>query len=460
MSQEIFTRNLLPCKQLNRDLVLMKRKASILTFTATLLVLLLIVAPAPSLKAAYEAPQVQWEKAYGPYEGYSLVQTVDGGYAIAGQQAAFREFQQHLTSGWDNKTALLIKVDVSGNVEWTKAYDNEVGGGWRADSVVQTMDSGYTIIGLQQHRTTTKNIVLLIKTDSDGKIKWNTTIAWSGSTMECEGTLTRDGGYLIAGTSESEYPNQFGWLVKTDETGNALWNRTFGDSHTSARTVAEADDGGYVVAGSWENDCWFAKTDVNGNLQWNQTYDFRFSDEIWTEYRLLSIAQAVDGGYLLAGSNGHRGFLVKTNSEGVMEWNRPYEDDSAFVSIVQATNGYGYFAVGGFSYPSDAGSWFVRLDSSGNILWNSTNAIHDGKTSSINVARSVVKTSDGGYAVTGALNSTVWLVKFAPEPPASPDNTSPPPNHVSPQFPTAWIVAVVIIVVGIGLLVYFKKRKN
>jgi hypothetical protein len=446
----------------------MKRKASILTFTATLSVLLLIVAPAPSLKAAYEAPQVQWEKTYGPYEGYSLVQTDDGGYAIAGQQAAFREFQPHLTSGWENKTALLIKVDASGNVEWTKTYNNEVGGGWRADSVVQAMDSGYTIIGLQQGRTTTKNIVFLIKTDKQGNIQWNTTIAWQGSIMSCEGVLTNDGGYLTAGSSRyGETQSGMAWILKTDENGNTLWNRTFGNFGSTqlwsvrALAVAEADDGGCLVAGDWMSNCWFAKTDVNGNLQWNQTYDITFNDKNEGGDAVGCIVKVEDGGYILGGRTNTRGFLIKTNSEGEMEWNRPYLDYSVFLSIVTASSGDGYFAIGGFNNPSDDGPWFVRLDASGNLLWNSTFGLKSGNSDNTNSVRSVVKTSDGGYAVAGALNSTIWLVKFAPEPPVLPDNTSPPPDHVSPQFPTAWIMAVaIIVVVGIGLLVYFKKRKR
>jgi hypothetical protein len=142
-----------------------------------------------------------------------------------------------------------------------------------------------------------------------------------------------------------------------------------------------------------------------------------------------------------------------------MEWNRPYEDDSVFVSIVQTANGYGYFAVGGFSYPSDAGAWFVRLDSSGNILWNSTSAIQYGKTSAINVARSVIKTSDGGYAVVGALNSTVWLVKFAPDL-ATPGPPTPEPTTPEFQDFLVFVVSAVVVlsVVIVGVLVFRRKK--
>ena len=103
------------------------------------------------------------------------------------------------------------------------------------------------------------------------------------------------------------------------------------------------------------------------------------------------------------------------------------------------------------------------MDSSGNILWNSTSAIQDGKTSAINVARSVVKTSDGGHAAVGALNSTVWLVKFAPESTALPDETSSPPDYIPYLSPTGWLVTIIVVVavVGVGLLLYFiRPRKN
>ena len=441
--------------------MLMKRKASALTFTVMLVVLLLIAAFVPSLNAAYEAPQVQWQKTYGPYEGYSLVQTADGGYIVAGQQAAWNTVLQHGTSGWTNFTALLLKVDGSGNLQWTKTYDSEVGAGLSARSVFQTKDSGFAFIGPRLGG------VFLIKTDAEGNMQWNTTIAWSGGNLLSNGIYTSDGGYLLVGTNRVvDGPNGYGWLVKTDENGNTLWNKTFGVlysssySYVDARVVAEDSDGGYLVAGNWIRDAWFAKFNRDGAVLWNQTYDIQYTEDSWTEYQVLSIAKTVDGGFILAGGNGHRGFLLKTTSEGVMEWNRHYVDGSAFSSIVPAASGVGYLAVGGFGDPYDV--WFVRLDSSGDLLWNSTYNIPRGDYRHQNAARSVVGTSDGGYAVTGTLNSTVWLVKFAPEPNVLPDNTSPPPDHVSPQFPTTWIVAIVIMVVAVtvGLLFYFRKRKN
>jgi len=444
-------------------------KRTVLMATVVLfLTCLLLVSFVPFSKADFETPEIEWDETYGPLEGYSVVQTFDGGYIIVGQQAVFVPPQPHDTSHWGNQTAWLIKVDASGNVEWNRTYDKEVGGGLRAYSVIQNKDSGYSIIGLRP-QVGDNNALFIIKTDSNGDIQWNTTIAWSGYTRRCVGTQTNDGGYLIAGSSSYEENKLMAWVIKVDENGNSLWNRTFESTQlwsVSAFAVAEADDGGCIVAGHWEYDCWFAKIDVNGNLQWNQTYDLQFDEDF--SYMVNSIVQAVDGGYIFAGDNDYRAFIVKTNSDGIMEWKRSYADETEFTSIVQSTDGEGYFAVGGFSVPDDEspGILFARLDSSGNLLWNSTYPISK-DTWAYNTAYSIIRTSDGGYAVAGTFEDNVWLVKFAPDSDVPPDGDSPPdtndlPDDTSPVFPEAWFVTTVIsaVIVGASLVIYFKKIKR
>ena len=68
---------------------------------------------------------------------------------------------------------------------------------------------------------------------------------------------------------------------------------------------------------------------------------------------------------------------------------------------------------------------------------------------------SIAQTSDGGYVVTGTVNDSIWMIKFAPE-------TIAPTNGESPPFQTTWIVVALImaVVVGISALVYLKKRKH
>lgn len=448
-------------------------KQPILIATVVLfLTCLLLFSFVPTSKANFEEPEIEWDETYGSLHGYSVAQTVDGGYIIGGQQADFREFQPHLLSGWENQTALLIKVDASGNVEWNRTYSKEVGGGMCAYSVVQSEDCGYVIIGVQE-KPDNENAVFIIKTDSNGDIQWNTTISWSGRTGQCVGTQTNDGCYLLAGSSGYENNRCIAWTIKVDENGNSLWNRTFGNFKSTqswmvrAFAVAEADDGGCVVAGHWEKDCWFAKIDANGNLQWNQTYDLQFGD-VSGDYMVNSIVQAVDGGYVFAGDNDYRAFIVKTDSQGIIEWKRSYADETVFRSIVQSNDGEGYFAVGDFSIPDNQspGALFAKLDSSGNLLWNSTYR-NSKSTWASNTAHSIVRTSDNGYAVVGTLEDNIWLVKFAPDyiaPPEDdvlPDASDDLPED-KPVFTEAWFVTTVIcsVIVGASLVIYFKKIKR
>jgi hypothetical protein len=428
----------------------MKRKASFLTFIVVLLVVLLLVAPAPpSLKAMDEAPKVQWEKKYGePIAGsLAMAQTADGGYVIAGYNSTGYDTPIH---GYRQKP-VLIKTDSSGNVQWEKTYDESL----RFYVIVQTNDLGYALFGYGK----------IIKIDAEGNLQWNKTYTpLPGGIINSQGIQTSDGGYLLVGsTTNSSYPqNTVAWILKTDGNGNELWKKTFGDLFssspfvaTSAYSAIEMHDGGCVVAGSWEGSCWLLKIDSQGDAQWNKTHDFRYNGT-FGEYKYTSIGKTSDGGLILTGFASPIPFLVKVDSQGNMQWNRPYTEGGGFNSIVQSDDG-GYYAVGSLN----SNAWMIKTGSSGALLWGATYGDYTRSHNQV-FFNSVVGASDGGYAVAGTLNDTIWLFKFAPEPDALPEYTSPPPGHVSPQFPTTWIVIGVIIVTafGIGLLVYFKKRKH
>jgi len=108
-------------------------------------------------------------------------------------------------------------------------------------------------------------------------------------------------------------------LVKTDELGIIQWIKSFrGNNSDIAHSVLESPQGGYVLAcgtdsfGARSNDFWLVKTDANGNVQWNRTYGGPDSEIAY------SLIKTSDGGYAPAGS----GLLVKIDSNGDMEWNQ------------------------------------------------------------------------------------------------------------------------------------------
>lgn len=428
-------------------------RSRIIVIVTVLLGLLLSPSVSP-LKAVSEAPQTQWEKTYGPLYGFSVAQTSDGGYAIAGVEAVW-ETASRGGGSWTNNTFLLIKTDAVGEVRWRKNYTRG-----NAYSVSLTNDGGYVLAGRGESN--------LVKVDSEGNMQWNKTY----TAFDDGGMLgmvysviqTKDDGYALVGTSESKGYTE-GILIKTDSNGMLQWNKTYGSPSKmyDAYSIVETDDGGYAITGQLApgagyGDAWLLKTDASGNVQWEKTYGGQETE--WA----LSFAKTLDGGYLLVGktdsfgAGSGDGWAVKVDSQGNMQWNKTYggAGEDFFTDVVQASGG-GY-ALAGItdSISTMRATVVVKLSASGELEWEKS-------FPSYNSPESMIAASDGGYVFAGNMGSgspddMVWAVKIAPD--YSPQETEPSPSE---PFPTTWIVAVAIVavtVVGVGLLVYLRKRKR
>ena len=155
----------------------------------------------------------QWTKTFGGAShnsGWSVQQTTDGGYIIAGG-----------TNDFGFGDVYLIKTNGSGVEQWSKTF-----GGTDTDwgySVQQTTDGGYIITGRTESFGNGGLDVYLIKTDGSGIEQWSKTFGGTGSDEGWSVQQTTDGGYIIAGMT-----NAFGninhevYLIKTD----GSWNVT------------------------------------------------------------------------------------------------------------------------------------------------------------------------------------------------------------------------------------------
>ncbi|MBT0160857.1 hypothetical protein G4O51_12830 [Candidatus Bathyarchaeota archaeon A05DMB-2] len=167
----------------------------------------------------------QWEKTYGgPLDEYawSVQQTSDGGYIVAGDLGIYED-------------VLLLKTDSDGNMLWNKTYG---GASYdHAESVQQTTDGGYIFAGF-----TGLTNVWIVKTDSSGNQLWARTFG-SGAARCIR--QTKEAGYIIAGVGNGDF-----YLIKTDSAGNQEWSKTFGGTEPEdACSVEQTTDGGYVIAG-------------------------------------------------------------------------------------------------------------------------------------------------------------------------------------------------------------------
>jgi len=239
---------------------------------------------------------MEWDTAAfggsGNDAAYSVEQTTDGGYIIAGVITTF------YGGGGD---FYLIKTDASGNEEWEKTFGGS--GDDAAHSVQQTTDGGYIVAGMTTSYGAGGADIYLVKTDALGNTEWEKTIGGSDDDLAYSVEQTTGGGYIIAG-QRANY--SVGWyyvyLVKTDALGNMEWEKTFGGSgYNDAYSVEQTTDGGYIVAamttsyGAGGMDFYLVKTDASGNTEWEKTIGGSDDDYAW------SVEQTIDGGYIVVG---------------------------------------------------------------------------------------------------------------------------------------------------------------
>jgi len=205
-----------------------------------------------------------WTRTYGGANSdgaVALVQTLDGGYALVGSTQSFG------AGNWD---FWLVKVDASGNMMWNQTY-----GGTNIDiaySVVQTLDGGYATAGSTNSFGAGNEDFWLIKMDANGNMEWNQTYGGTNRDSAYSVVQTLDEGYTIAGVTQSFGAGNWDfWLVKTDASGNMMWNQTYGEAGFDwAYSVVQTLDGGYALVGSTDSfgagnwDFWLVKTDFSG----------------------------------------------------------------------------------------------------------------------------------------------------------------------------------------------------
>lgn len=366
------------------------------------------------LIAAVQASSDLWSKNFGGPEDemlHSLVETSDGGYALAGTTYSFDDVEGE-SDFW------LVKTDADGNVQWNRTY-----GGQKSDvayAVIETSDGGYALAGSIDELGAVS--FGLVKTDASGAIEWSQTSGSLGYGYAKALIETSDGGYALAGYRSVYATGSYDFvLVKTDSYGNEEWNKTYGGSNYDiVSDLIESSDGGYVLAGSIDayfddENFWLVKTDADGNMMWNQTYGGENYD------RCSTVVETSDGGYALAGSTFSLSgddsdfWLIKTDSNGDVEWSHTYggtENDMANSMVLTSDEGFALFGTTGSYGDADEDSLLIKTDTDGNMQWNQTYG-----ESGNEVGTALVETNDGRFVLGGYTtsfgdgDSDFWLVK-------------------------------------------------
>lgn len=332
---------------------------------------------------------ITFEKTFGEADtdvAYSCEQTTDGGYIISGSTTSF---------GAGNLDVWVIKTDSMGNIMWSRTFGNVYDE--EGISVKQTRDGGYIIAGYSDSININEpQDVYLLKLDSLGNHMWSkfygdTSFDWGQCVQQ-----TSDGGYIVSGNKDI---STHIYLIKTDSTGDTLWTRTLPGAE--GRSVIETDDGGYMVAGfAWGSSGTYGyiiRTDLDGNVLWIRSYGGNW-DVFW------EIQKTQDSNYIVVGSTGSNDvWLLKINPDGDTIWERTFggAQYDGGTSVQQTPDG-GYVIAGSTNSFGAGGAdvYLIKADSLGNLVWQKT---FGGDSS--DRAWCVRVTSDGGFVIVGNTKS-------------------------------------------------------
>ncbi len=317
-------------------------------------------------------------------------------------------------------------------------------------------------------------IMVTVKPDLSLPIFWQRTIG--GTRVDVAQSIhpTPDGGFIIAGNTNSPdgdisgyhtgtygcylpcvgpeicgfFPD--GLVLKLNSSGLIQWQKSLGGTAAeNLLSIQPTVDGGYIASGltysndgdvsgyhgGTEADAWVVKLGNAGNIQWQKVLGGSTGCDFAN-----SILSTTDGGYIFVGhTDSHDGdvtanagerdvWFVKLSSTGSIQWQKTVggaENDYAF--SLQSTPDGGFVAAG-YTYSNngdvsgnhgDADAWIVKINSTGGIQWQKSLG-----GSNEDIARSIQLTTDGGYIVVGSSKSNngdvsgnkgdadAWVVKL------------------------------------------------
>ena len=426
--------------------------------------MLLILASSTSITAQ----KILWEKSLGGKHGeylYDAIATPDYGFILAGSSLSDKNGSKDESNKGD-LDYWLWKMDEKGNLDWQKSF-----GGNQVDllqSIAITSDGGFILGGTS---SSNKGIdkredckgqedFWVIKLNAKGQELWQKTIGGSGMEKLLSIAPTKDGGYILGGTSSSDrndtkgiddpygkWENSKGnldyWVVKLDSEGTVEWQKTLGGKyHDELKSIHQTLDGGFILGGYSNSpvsgnktapnfglgDYWVVKLNEDGNVQWQQTYGGDGDDN------LFSLIPTKDGGYLLGGNSnsgatnsksktnksGTDFWVIKVDEIGLIQWQDTYDFGKYDVLTSLVENKDGSFLIGGYAQ-SELGNKqkstsktvkadkegisdyiALKIDAEGKERWSKTVGSKGDE-----VLRKLLETRDGGYLLAGTSNGSI-----------------------------------------------------
>lgn len=421
---------------------------------------------------AQTSPTVEWKKNYvGLKSDYisAWVET-DDGYLIGGYTDSGVGMDKS-EPGYGKRDYWIIKIDKQGNKQWDKSF-----GGTEGENLysIVAADSGFLLCGTSNSGLSGNKSQAgrggsdywVVKISNTGEKIWDKRFGGSENDYFRRALATSDGGFILAGTSQSEISGdksealrtpksdpemEYGdfWVVKINSSGNKIWDKSYGGAGTDSTgndvltSLVASNDGGFLLGGNsnsmqgfeksedsnGENDFWLVKIDPSGQKVWDRTLGVQWDES------LINIINSPDGGYMLAGKitkveliNENRRDhyseiqLRKVDSQGTSLWSRdynPHPDVNSHIEVVDLAGDSAGFYLQYENYSYNHEKVLAKY------TWEGTNLYHTEFVLGENERVTFLEINDSGEGFIGYWEGfrelNYGLVKFKTEP----SNTTP-----------------------------------
>ncbi len=353
--------------------------------------ILVLIVPAilPVSVLFAQAPRLAWEKAAGGSlddEARAVAATPDGGCITAGftnsTDGDIAALSPH--GGYDY---LVIKMNASGAVEWMKTYGGSATD--KAAAIIPTNDGGYIVAG-----TSNSN----------------------------DGDVSKDNHF----NANNNQPSNDFWLVKIDDAGTIQWAKSYGGGGDDEPTgIFQTPDNGYIVGGYTNStdgdisgnhggyDYWVIRIDGAGNKLWSACYGDKGNDQGF------AMARMQDGDYVMTGLSRSNGgevtgnhgagdcWVIKIDTGGALKWEISLGGSSLDQGngifgtadngcIVAASTESADGNLASVKMHGGVDGWIIKLDATGAITWSNA---YGG--SQDDYAEAVIQQIDGSYIAAG-----------------------------------------------------------
>lgn len=361
-----------------------------------------------------QTPGVQWQKKLNNFLPnsnaniiYGMSKVKSGGFIFAGTDTIYLLDSTKILNKEYGSRPYITRTDNAGKIIWSANLQNYTRNSFY-NCVIQSGNDEFIAAGsIDDYIDSTSAQLTVSKYKIDGALEWNKNFGGSSIDGAHDIIQSNDGNYVVAGYTYSNnfdvsgnHGNADFWLIKIDAAGNLLWQKCFGGSgDDKAYSIQQTSDGGYIVAGTTSSsdgnisankgymDGWVIKLDKAGNLQWEKCFGGTSEDAF------KSVSQNADGSFILTGytySNdkdvtGNHGWadvwVVKIDISGNILWQKCVGGtNQEYGSSLEKTID-GAYIISGYTHSNDgdvtglnggADAWLVKISDSGNLIWTKT----------------------------------------------------------------------------------------